>query len=145
MLPSITELVSKPRESSAEREIARTLRQCSEDDRFTFLRDWFQPQHRHSRGYMAGFDLLRSVTLRPVHLAILLRHAIDHADASDARSWLDTLGPKIGPKRLAAILAEAAAQHPRKVNNWVYWLDRSPWRTKHPEEMQAIRDALASH
>lgn len=70
---------------------------------------------------MAGFNLLRSVTLEPANLAILLRHAINHADASDARCWLDTLAPKIGPKRLAAILAEAARQNPNKVSNWVYW------------------------
>lgn len=143
MLPPVAELVRKPRESNAEREIARALRQVSEDARFAFLCDWFQPDHRRGRGYMAGFNLLRSVTLKPPHLAYLLRYAIEHADASDARSWLETLGPKIGPKGLATILAEAAAENPKKVNNWVYWLDRSPWRTEHPEELQAIRDALA--
>ena len=109
----------KLRDANAERQLAKTLRSKPEDERFSFIVEMLEVQ------FMVALELANSCLQKPTFLEKLLEQCIAISkDVSMPRIWLEKLLPRVGFRKVVAILNESLDAHPVAVAGSIYFLLR---------------------
>jgi DNA-directed RNA polymerase subunit RPC12/RpoP len=141
-MPLVEDYIGLRRDSKIEREIARTLRQFPEQERFRFLQEWLR--HPPAPGYSMGFTLVKTCLQKREYLEAILSLGLESADASRIRWWLDSVN-RLGIRRTAQFLARRAASHPEAVRKALYWLRHRvpPTDMELSRAVDAVEEAVA--
>ena len=113
---SVRDYVRRPRDSVWEKDLARQLRLCSEEDRFAFLSDLLVAQP------VVALDLARRCLKAKASFEALLESGVRQADASSIRYWLECVVPHLGFRRVVQVLRNLRGEFPDGVGYAVYWL-----------------------
>jgi hypothetical protein len=121
------------RDSRWENELAGRLRSCSEEEKFAFLSDLVVAQPA------VALDLSRRCLKAKASFEKLLVRALQEADASSIRYWLECVLPRLGFRRVVGILHSLQGERPENVADAAYWL---PLFAKYPGFSRESAEAL---
>lgn len=133
----VEDYVRRRRDPAWERELLRTLRSMSEDERLRFIQEWML--HRPSLALLFAHKCLQ----RRQSFYWIIEFGLDHANASSIESYLRCAVPRLGFRRTAAYLSKQLPLNPKAVGKALYWLPR--FLNKSDERgRQILRDILES-
>lgn len=118
MKQELVEYARGRRDSKKESAFAQRLRKLPEDERFALI--WECLQHQT----VLGLSLATSCLQKPIYFQQILEHGLQRADASSIRSWLECAAPKLGFRRVIAILTRTLETDPQAVEQALYWIPR---------------------
>ena len=110
--------MTRKRDPAWERELARTLRSMSEDERLRFIQQWIL--HRPSLTLLFAHKCLQ----RRDSFYWVIQFGLDHANASSIESYLRCAVPRLGFRRTVAYLSKQLPLNPKAVGKALYWLPR---------------------
>jgi hypothetical protein len=113
---SARDYAGRRRDSKWENELAKELRSCTEGERFSFLNDLLVAQP------VVALDLARRCLAENASFEILLETALEGADASSMRYWLECVVPRLGFRRVVRLLDNFRGEFPESVEKAAYWL-----------------------
>lgn len=141
MYLKIGDYINKPRDTKRERALARELRQLPEQVRYEFIE-----QILAQNNVILGLHLAKSVLNNKKYFERLLDHGLNHGDASNIRWWLECVTPKLGARRVIAILKDEMPGRPTPVWLALYWLpsliDSNPSTQNAFEELSELAKTL---
>ena len=109
------EYADKLRDTATERQLAKDLRALPEEDRFGFILEMLEID------LLVALKLANACLRRRDLLTRLLEHGIARAnDLSIIKHWLEHLVPRLGAKRVIAVLREQLDAHPFGVGSALY-------------------------
>jgi hypothetical protein len=116
MAISAKEYIGRPRNSVWERDLAKELRRHPEDEKLEFIKDFatFNP--------VVAMNLARKCLAKKRSFETLLEQALDQADPSSIRYWLECLVPRLGFRRVITHLRSNSGTHGEGVAKAKYWL-----------------------
>lgn len=115
MALNVTDYAHRRRGSVWERELARELRQLPEPERFQFIAELL----KHNP---VALKLANSCLRERRYFEQLLRHGLDTADARSIESWLECVVPRLGFKRVIALLLAEMDRNTQAVDQAIYYL-----------------------
>ena len=118
MNTEIDKAVQIPAGSPEARELAASLRQRSESERFEFI------QCLLSRQPVLALQLANACLRERHYFDALLQQGFQTADASSIQFWLEAIVPRLGARRVLAALEVLVDTDPDAVDKALYWLPR---------------------
>lgn len=115
MTLSASDYIPKLRNTQVENELARRLRNESEETRVKFIDELLNSLILPVR--LAGLGLIKRVLIDKNSLLRWLEKAVTQVDISEVKYWLAALTPKLGEKQVRAM-----ARHWREEDKVLYWL-----------------------
>jgi len=112
---SANDYIPKLRNTQVENELARRLRNESEETRVKFIDELLNSLILPVR--LAGLDLIKRVLTDKNSLLRWLKKAVTQVDISEVKYWLAALTPKLGKKQVRAM-----ARHWHEEDKVSYWL-----------------------
>jgi hypothetical protein len=76
------------------------------------------------RDSLTGLKLANTVLKNKKYFELLVERGLEEADASEIELWLKYLLPRLGFRRIMAILSNKLSEHPQKVDKASYWLPK---------------------
>ncbi len=113
---SANDYIPKLRNTQIENELARQLRQESEETREKFIDELLTSFQLPVR--LAGLDLLKRVLTDKNSLLRWLEMALTQVDISEVKYWLAALTPKLGNKQVRAMARQWHEED--KVSYWLH-------------------------
>lgn len=104
-----------------EKDLKQKLMNLSEEDRFNEINALID------QNFSIGLKLANVVLKNKKHFELLLERGLEQANASDIQVWLKYLIPRLGFRRVIAILSQKLSQNPEQVaqvNKASYWLPK---------------------
>ena len=112
---SARDYIPKLRNTQVENELARRLRNESEETRVQFIDELLNSLLLPVR--LAGLGLIKRVLIDKNSLLRWLERALTQVDISEVKYWLTALSPKLGDKQIRAM-----ARHWHEEDKVSYWL-----------------------
>lgn len=98
--------------------LQRRLRSLAESEQFEEINALLD------RDSLIGLKLANAVLKNKKYLELLLDQGLDKANASEIELWLKYLLPRIGFRRVIAILSNKLLEQPQQVARALYWLPK---------------------
>lgn len=76
------------------------------------------------RDSVIGLKMAKAVLKNKQYFQLLLERGLEKANASEIELWLKYLLPRLGFRRVIAILSEKLSLEPHKVDKAIYWLPK---------------------
>ncbi len=77
-----------------------------------------------ARNFVIGLKLANAVLKNKRYFELLFDQGLEKANASDIELWLKYLLPRLGFRRVIAILSHKLSENPESVNKASYWLPK---------------------
>jgi hypothetical protein len=110
--------LSKLRDTEFEHELRILLRQQPEEDRFQFIQELL------SYDLVVGLKLAKTCLQKEQFFEQILGQGLQTADASTLKFWLECVVPRLGMRRVVAILTQKLKTDTVAVKKALYWLPR---------------------
>src|SRR4051812_47643494 len=132
---SVRDYASRVRDSKWERDLARELRKVPENERLEFVKELAVANPA------VALILARKCLADKHSFESLLDQAINEANSSGIRYWLEAIVPRLGIRRVVAHLRRQSFANPEGVAQAAYWL---PMFSKLPGFSRSDVEALLS-
>ena len=110
--------IGKLRDTKLERELRLLLRKQPEADRFQFIQELL------SYDLVVGLQLANTCLQNEQFFERILEQGLQTADASTLKFWLECVVPRLGMRRVVAILTQKLETDAMAVKKALYWLPR---------------------
>ena len=112
----VDDYLGKARDSVAETQLARALRELPEAEAFLFITAYIE------REYFVGLILARRVLRDPKHFEQILARGFEVANVSSIRDWVELGIARLGARRVLAMFETFAKSHARAASGFCYWV-----------------------
>src|SRR5262245_20102535 len=106
----------RPNTDEIRRAIIAELKKLDEPERYTFILEMIRIDPAF------GIELANRSLRSREFFEKILREGLRTADASSVRDWLAAILPRLGTKRVLAILKDTLPENPKGVRKASYWL-----------------------
>lgn len=115
--PNAADYINLRRDSSWERDLAKTLRGIPEEQRFRFISEMLDGGNS-----AVALELARRCLKERASFVELLKRGVKTSDASTMRLWIGAVVHPLGLSRVQRILDGLQGDHPRGVEAARYWI-----------------------
>lgn len=116
MLPPVKDYAWRRRDSRWERELAQLLRMAPESERLQFVQEFAVANPA------VALELARKCLTERGSFEALLDQGLEEANSSSLRYWLECVVPRLGFRRVVAILRSQLGTKADRVAQAAYWL-----------------------
>jgi hypothetical protein len=116
MTLSAREYAGRVRDSKWERDLAQKLRRLPEHECLGFIQDFAVANPA------VALDLAKKCLSKRQSFEALLDQALNDANSSGIRYWLEAIVPRLGIRRVVALLRDRAYSKADAVSQAAYWL-----------------------
>ncbi len=114
----VKDYIGKLRDTKHERELRLLLGKQPEEERFQFIQELL------SYDLIVGLKLAQTCLQKEQFFEQILEQGLQTADASTLQFWLECVVPRLGMRRVIAILTQKLETDAVAVTKALYWLPR---------------------